>query len=152
MTIVFFFNDTATTEIYTLSLHDALPICLAGKWKRTPRRSGPATARSWHHLYPESQSDSGNQRAARGRAGSPHGVGRRHHRRGDGPHHLLLLLDGEILDPADRATRLRSRDAYPRQPNLGRGRTEGRRLAPRAADALLGHRRHRHDWLRVARH
>src|SRR5215204_7208718 len=25
----FFFNDTATTEIYTLSLHDALPICVA---------------------------------------------------------------------------------------------------------------------------
>src|SRR6266704_6283685 len=25
----FFFNDTATTEIYTLSLHDALPICPA---------------------------------------------------------------------------------------------------------------------------
>src|SRR3712207_8772668 len=24
---MFFFNDTATTEIYTLSLHDALPIC-----------------------------------------------------------------------------------------------------------------------------
>src|SRR2546429_7859269 len=27
----FFFNDTATTEIYTLSLHDALPIC----WRST---------------------------------------------------------------------------------------------------------------------
>src|SRR5256885_14316531 len=27
----FFFNDTATTEIYTLSLHDALPICLRGR-------------------------------------------------------------------------------------------------------------------------
>src|SRR5260370_35478461 len=26
----FFFNDTATTEIYTLSLHDALPISLRG--------------------------------------------------------------------------------------------------------------------------
>src|SRR3712207_7474848 len=26
-TMFFFFNDTATTEIYTLSLHDALPIC-----------------------------------------------------------------------------------------------------------------------------
>src|SRR5437588_4501605 len=26
----FFFNDTATTEIYTLSLHDALPICSSG--------------------------------------------------------------------------------------------------------------------------
>src|SRR5437868_14319384 len=30
----FFFNDTATTEIYTLSLHDALPICT-----RRPTRS-----------------------------------------------------------------------------------------------------------------
>src|SRR3712207_7197153 len=30
----FFFNDTATTEIYTLSLHDALPILL----QRAPRR------------------------------------------------------------------------------------------------------------------
>src|SRR5205814_9797402 len=28
--IFFFFNDTATTEIYTLSLHDALPICDRG--------------------------------------------------------------------------------------------------------------------------
>src|ERR1051326_5201813 len=27
----FFFNDTATTEIYTLSLHDALPICLRAR-------------------------------------------------------------------------------------------------------------------------
>src|SRR2546426_7835624 len=27
MSSLFFFNDTATTEIYTLSLHDALPIC-----------------------------------------------------------------------------------------------------------------------------
>src|SRR3989337_3884952 len=31
----FFFNDTATTEIYTLSLHDALPIC-----PRRPRGHG----------------------------------------------------------------------------------------------------------------
>src|SRR3712207_7943650 len=30
----FFFNDTATTEIYTLSLHDALPIW----WRRNSRR------------------------------------------------------------------------------------------------------------------
>src|SRR5256886_9152400 len=27
----FFFNDTATTEIYTLSLHDALPISIQGR-------------------------------------------------------------------------------------------------------------------------
>src|SRR5256885_7253510 len=36
----FFFNDTATTEIYTLPLHDALPIFLSLKWL-----SSPATAR-----------------------------------------------------------------------------------------------------------
>src|SRR2546427_12102433 len=42
----FFFNDTATTEIYTLSLHDALPICQhRGLGRRSPvlaRRDGPA--------------------------------------------------------------------------------------------------------------
>src|SRR3712207_5410343 len=31
-TYCFFFNDTATTEIYTLSLHDALPISLVRFW------------------------------------------------------------------------------------------------------------------------
>src|SRR3712207_6860309 len=34
----FFFNDTATTEIYTLSLHDALPI--STPTRRSPRCSG----------------------------------------------------------------------------------------------------------------
>src|SRR3712207_9158348 len=33
----FFFNDTATTEIYTLSLHDALPICMRAAG--VPRRA-----------------------------------------------------------------------------------------------------------------
>src|SRR2546430_7350846 len=33
----FFFNDTATTEIYTLSLHDALPI--SDGWLRMPGRA-----------------------------------------------------------------------------------------------------------------
>src|SRR5258707_12582136 len=32
----FFFNDTATTEIYTLSLHDALPICSTPGMARWP--------------------------------------------------------------------------------------------------------------------
>src|SRR5690242_21601477 len=39
----FFFNDTATTEIYTLSLHDALPISGARR-RRRPRRRGRAAA------------------------------------------------------------------------------------------------------------
>src|SRR3712207_9179613 len=32
-----FFNDTATTEIYTLSLHDALPICRGWTSTASPR-------------------------------------------------------------------------------------------------------------------
>src|SRR2546429_6275392 len=40
----FFFNDTATTEIYTLSLHDALPICPASQGCHLPRW----TQASWH--------------------------------------------------------------------------------------------------------
>src|SRR3712207_9527177 len=36
---IFFFNDTATTEIYTLSLHDALPISRAPGLPRA-RRGG----------------------------------------------------------------------------------------------------------------
>src|SRR6476620_12688843 len=52
----FFFNDTATTEIYTLSLHDALPISprSPGNPPQAPRgcrRRGPArpVARSEEH-------------------------------------------------------------------------------------------------------
>src|SRR2546430_3406348 len=40
--LFFFFNDTATTEIYTLSLHDALPIC------RDCNSSGPAHVQGSH--------------------------------------------------------------------------------------------------------
>src|SRR2546422_7244918 len=36
MSVFFFFNDTATTEIYTLSLHDALPILEPRKRRSTP--------------------------------------------------------------------------------------------------------------------
>src|SRR2546430_7040046 len=36
----FFFNDTATTEIYTLSLHDALPICRKERLEHAGPRAG----------------------------------------------------------------------------------------------------------------
>src|SRR3712207_9278235 len=60
MSLLFFFNDTATTEIYTLSLHDALPILLdrtsplgpglcdrgcPGGGRYRPRRASPEAAR-----------------------------------------------------------------------------------------------------------
>src|SRR3712207_7168529 len=40
---VFFFNDTATTEIYTLSLHDALPISRSRPVMRAPMAIPAAT-------------------------------------------------------------------------------------------------------------
>src|SRR2546421_7916509 len=58
MSLFFFFNDTATTEIYTLSLHDALPISLPdrrgasraadgrGSWIPRPLRSETETVRA----------------------------------------------------------------------------------------------------------
>src|SRR5437660_4952511 len=46
--LVFFFNDTATTEIYTLSLHDALPISARARSPPRPvrrRRTDPRQRR-----------------------------------------------------------------------------------------------------------
>src|SRR2546429_6297223 len=43
----FFFNDTATTEIYTLSLHDALPICRGSAGSRGRCRGSRPTVRGW---------------------------------------------------------------------------------------------------------
>src|SRR2546422_10114881 len=51
----FFFNDTATTEIYTLSLHDALPIFVRqrdgqhGRCRQRRTRSFDRSARSEEH-------------------------------------------------------------------------------------------------------
>src|SRR2546430_15855809 len=52
--LFFFFNDTATTEIYTLSLHDALPISYRTAMERAQRRDsgideGPKGQRSEEH-------------------------------------------------------------------------------------------------------
>src|SRR5258708_34961745 len=44
----FFFNDTATTEIYTLSLHDALPILSAVKQAYGQRLEPAAATGDWH--------------------------------------------------------------------------------------------------------
>src|SRR2546430_4281239 len=44
----FFFNDTATTEIYTLSLHDALPISIYQKHGMTPADRGTGFA-DWQY-------------------------------------------------------------------------------------------------------
>ena len=49
--VCFFFNDTATTEIYTLSLHDALPISLSTATVATIKKSAdlgtPRLSTAW---------------------------------------------------------------------------------------------------------
>src|SRR2546426_8113713 len=60
----FFFNDTATTEIYTLSLHDALPICPPDSPR--PPRHRSARARSAAPEYRPDRS-AGRRRASRPR-------------------------------------------------------------------------------------
>src|SRR3712207_9199619 len=44
---LFFFNDTATTEIYTLSLHDALPISITMRSRSRSSRSVANRRGSW---------------------------------------------------------------------------------------------------------
>src|SRR3712207_8931659 len=91
MTACFFLNDTATTEIYTLSLHDALPIYGHRVSRRPPRRAIDPVSR----LREAGRSDP--DRHGRGRPRHP----RRRH--------------GRALRPADhedrKSTRLNSSHA-----------------------------------------
>src|SRR6266446_4928848 len=80
--LFFFFNDTATTEIYTLSLHDALPTCCRGlramarqvscKVGREPPFGAPPTAAS-RRRERRGETSAGNTRARRAAASArPH--------------------------------------------------------------------------------
>src|SRR6266542_5411470 len=70
----FFFNDTATTEIYTLSLHDALPITAWLAWPTPahatrspgliPRTPGPTSTTTPAELYPTGVSSESFRRTA----------------------------------------------------------------------------------------
>src|SRR3712207_8041340 len=75
LSLLFFFNDTATTEIYTLSLHDALPIL-----RRAPRALGL--------LVPRRGVAARRAGGCRGRAGLRGG-------RVDRPQRRLRLRSGE---------------------------------------------------------
>src|SRR3712207_2133257 len=68
--LFFFFNDTATTEIYTLSLHDALPICPRAAAERVLAPAGaPAQDDRLRHPRHRRGAEDGRQgrRAADGR-------------------------------------------------------------------------------------
>src|SRR3712207_7163873 len=70
--LVFFFNDTATTEIYTLSLHDALPICAL---RRRAGAVGPGVSRRRGGVLGRARRGAGHL-GARSRGGDPGGRGR----------------------------------------------------------------------------
>src|SRR5256885_12975037 len=64
ITFFFFFNDTATTEIYTLSLHDALPICALDRGRHIERQRGCAARErdgQAHPLGPQDESRCNHQ-------------------------------------------------------------------------------------------
>src|SRR2546421_9687258 len=63
----FFFNDTATTEIYTLSLHDALPISINWSTIRWRGPSDPNRSRSFSSPRTSSGTSSSRSTTCRGR-------------------------------------------------------------------------------------
>src|SRR5258708_17725693 len=91
---LFFFNDTATTEIYTLSLHDALPICFF----RQPPAGKPAPDRK---VCPNKVMNSQIGQTFRS------GRSEEHTSELQSPDHLVcrLLLDKKIRRPASGARR-----------------------------------------------
>src|SRR3989475_6095758 len=117
----FFFNDTATTEIYTLSLHDALPISL----RALPRRGLPL------HLELQQPPEPARRRAPPAHATRRvladrvrHRVGlaaraRRREARGEDPAHAG--------DPPPDARRGHPREGPPHDgaPDRGRGQPRG---------------------------
>src|SRR3712207_8293502 len=61
--VLFFFNDTATTEIYTLSLHDALPISRQGPPGATVSAGLRRGARTLRSPRPRERADRAASRA-----------------------------------------------------------------------------------------
>src|SRR5260221_14171169 len=97
----FFFNDTATTEIYTLSLHDALPISDdAGAGARPARGGGPRCADRRARV----------RGAVRGAEDRAHLGARRRRRRGGGARARGDARQGRLVRaPLTRAHRRRAR-------------------------------------------
>src|SRR2546422_2193645 len=56
VSLFFFFNDTATTEIYTLSLHDALPIYRNGIGRNASGAVSPAATGASTRKFPSTKS------------------------------------------------------------------------------------------------
>src|SRR5256885_8948729 len=97
----FFFNDTATTEIYTLSLHDALPISFVSLRARRLHASIQGRRRHPHLSTPL------RQRPLRDRRGGPGGRSEEHTSELQSPCNLVcrLLLEKKKKRPPTTAAR-----------------------------------------------
>src|SRR2546426_2077576 len=93
MSLFFFFNDTATTEIYTLSLHDALPIL-------SPRRGGRVS-----HRRRQRRRDHAVTEPESSRIGQPRRRGTRA-RRSDQPRRRSEEHTSELQSPCNLVCRL----------------------------------------------
>src|SRR3989441_11954521 len=133
--LFFFFNDTATTEIYTLSLHDALPISLhAARPPDRPRLTGPQLRDALpvrHPVLPHHPGRQGDALPLPTRGGG---------RPRDPELHRDLALVAAVPPAAGGDTRrevrcLRVPQAVRRRPRAGvrarRGRGRGRPARPR---------------------
>src|SRR5258708_16160331 len=89
--LFFFFNDTATTEIYTLSLHDALPI---SDGRHGPARRAARSARDDHRRRDSLSARGTARRSTRSRVCSPKYVCRseEHTSELQSPDHLVCRL------------------------------------------------------------
>src|SRR3989441_6429486 len=114
----FFFNDTATTEIYTLSLHDALPISDQGRLRIASARHRPRLydRHRWRLEIDSPGVCPGDRRAGPPRRPvvDPRGLGRaraiRRRNRVPGSAPLVLREDGVALAGDHRAVRACRRD------------------------------------------
>src|SRR3989442_12686619 len=106
--LFFFFNDTATTEIYTLSLHDALPIFRRGAALRPAGRPLPAVRqrrdRPRAAALPKMRAGPRLLLDLHDARGRPH-AGPRGHAAAPGARGPRARLDGAPLGPRRRGAR-----------------------------------------------
>src|SRR5256886_2397256 len=127
----FFFNDTATTEIYTLSLHDALPISARAGWSRSAPPS--ATAR-WRRPVPRKSSThcSRPRRAGRSSPAPPRPAP------GERSARQARLSPWRRFSAAAHSAPLRGARRRPRNRGNAPARSRRRHAGDALAEALLG--------------
>src|ERR1039458_252723 len=142
---IFFFNDTATTEIYTLSLHDALPIWKNSSVAICPSLPRNATCGPWRSSLSSTSAHptswAGTDPTVPGTPVYRPEIGRQHGRTTSFGSPVLLRQDPEAELERSGDTLSQTTDSVARRPEPGGGpavdRVRRQPAAPRlAADAV----------------